>query len=243
MRSSLRDFLSMEDANEENQTVEDALKLDNTDTPNEEGTLLDDINENQDADTNAPADEGTLLDESGEESGEGESEGNADDAAGGDVTDNTAGDENASGENTDTQTDENGEAGAENTDENQEEGEGEATSDDTNNEEGINPEESPSEDDEDGEDKEPTEEEKEEAAEAMEALRNVLVDSLKSGGLSETGVIVAQKSLEHILSSVNLKGTPILPSVEAFSEKSSRRLLATNRAIDNLDYYIAKLKG
>lgn len=234
MRSSLRDFLSMEDTNEENQTVEDALKLDNTDTPNEEGTLLDDINENQDADENASADEGTLLDESGEESGEGESEGSTDDAAG---------DENASGENTDTQTAENGEAGVENTDENQEEDEGDATSDDTSNEEGINPEETPSEDDEDGEDKEPTEEEKEEAAEAMEALRNVLVDSLKSGGLSETGVIVAQKSLEHILSSVNLKGTPILPSVEAFSEKSSRRLLATNRAIDNLDYYIAKLKG
>ena len=238
---SFAEYLAMENDQSDNVTVDEALNLDNSETPSDAGEPVDSLIDNDEGDaentTTDASDTSDSASDTGEDTG---TDGDGDDSLlDGDDTNTDTAEEGS--EPTDTAEGEQ----PENTDGTPEEGEGEsepaepATDDDAGGEE-------PSEDDlgtdEEPESEEPTEEEKEEAADALESIRDHMLKSINAGGLDESAVTVANLAITHALSKVGLANKRITASTENFAERSSRRLLATNQAIDNLNYFIDVLR-
>lgn len=93
------------------------------------------------------------------------------------------------------------------------------------------------------EESEPTEEEKQEAEEALEQLKEIVSNSALTGGLSEGEAELVSMSLNMVGKKVSLSQERMVPSLEAFSEFSSRRLLATNVVLNNIEYALSQLRG
>lgn len=93
------------------------------------------------------------------------------------------------------------------------------------------------------EESEPTEEEKEEAEEALEQLKEIVSNAALSGGLSEGEAELVSMSLNMVGKKVSLSQERMVPSLESFSEFSSRRLLATNVVLNNIEYALSQLRG
>ena len=89
---------------------------------------------------------------------------------------------------------------------------------------------------------EPTDDEKAEAVEALESIRDVMLKSINHGGMDTDTVTVSNLAIEMVCNRVGIPVTRITASLEAFGESSSRRLLATNQAIDNINHFIETLK-
>lgn len=96
---------------------------------------------------------------------------------------------------------------------------------------------------EDEEEAELTDEEKEDAAKSLEEIRDAITETLERGGMTESEATVADMAIQDVAERANINNCRMVASVESFSERSSRRILATNRAIDNLNFYIAQLRS
>lgn len=92
-------------------------------------------------------------------------------------------------------------------------------------------------------DDETTEGEKVDAANALESLREEVFKAYQKGGMSEEEASLVQLATDNILTKVGMESQRIVASVESFSEGSSRRLLATSLAMDNIDRIVEKIRG
>lgn len=225
-------FAQISTEDEQSTPVEEAMDLDNTDTPEGEGTLLDD--EPQTDDETNPNEDG--------ETGEAGSDDAATDSTD-ETAENTEGDDpllNEEGEpSTDDET-QNDEANDDSTKEDEVEAEGEPTVEEG---EGDESDDDNDDDDEEEGEKEPSEEDVKEAEEALEQLKEMVSNIATSGGLTESQSQLVQTSFEEITKSLKLNDARITPSIESFSESSSRRLLATNVVLNNINYHLTNLRG
>lgn len=202
MGLSLKNFLAME-SEEARIPVEDAIEMDDTETPTEDGETLEPAaNEDESKDTDATDDETQSEDDQ---------TGDADDVEVG---------------------------GDEPLDDGEPVVEDDESTDDVAGDEGEE-----TESDEDTEESEPTEEEKEEAEEALEQLKEIVSNAALSGGLSEGEAELVSMSLNMVGKKVSLSQERMVPSLESFSEFSSRRLLATNVVLNNIEYALSQLRG
>lgn len=212
-------FAQISTEDEQSTPVEEAMDLDNTDTPEGEGTLLDD--EPQTDDETNPNEDGET----------------------GETAENTEGDDpllNEEGEpSTDDET-QNDEANDDSSKEDEVEAEGEPTVEEG---EGDESDDDNDDDDEEEGEKEPSEEDVKEAEEALEQLKEMVSNIATSGGLTESQSQLVQTSFEEITKSLKLNDARITPSIESFSESSSRRLLATNVVLNNINYHLTNLRG
>lgn len=225
-------FAQISTEDEQSTPVEEAMDLDNTDTPEGEGTLLDD--EPQTDDETNPNEDG--------ETGEAGSNDAATDSTD-ETAENTEGDDpllNEEGEpSTDDET-QNDEANDDSSKEDEVEAEGEPTVEEG---EGDESDDDNDDDDEEEGEKEPSEEDVKEAEEALEQLKEMVSNIATSGGLTESQSQLVQTSFEEITKSLKLNDARITPSIESFSESSSRRLLATNVVLNNINYHLTNLRG
>lgn len=98
-------------------------------------------------------------------------------------------------------------------------------------------------DDNDNDDDAVTEEEKEEAAEALESIKKELLIACESRGATAKDAEIANEAVNLILKRVGMEQERVVASLEAFSETSSRRLLATQLAVSRIDNYINQLRS
>lgn len=226
-------FAQISTEDKQSTPVEEAMDLDNTDTPEGEGTLLDDVPQTDD-ETN-PNEDGEACEAGGDDA-------TADSID--ETAENTEGDEsllNDEGEpSTDDET-QNDEANDESSKEDDVEAEGEPTVEEGEGDESDD--DSDDDDDEEEGEKEPSEEEVKEAEEALEQLKEMVSNIATSGGLTESQSQLVQTSFEEITKSLKLNDARITPSIESFSESSSRRLLATNVVLNNINYHLTNLRG
>lgn len=98
---------------------------------------------------------------------------------------------------------------------------------------------------EEGEKQDESEESKEESDEsvkALEALRDEIMVSYQRGGMTEGEASMVNVAVNNILARNGLQAERVVPSIESFSENSTRRRLATSTTADMINRIISKIK-
>lgn len=101
-------------------------------------------------------------------------------------------------------------------------------------------EEGEKQDDESEESKE--DEESDESVKALEALRDEIMVSYQRGGMTEGEASMVNVAVNNILARNGLQAERVVPSIESFSENSTRRRLATSTTADMINRIISKIK-
>lgn len=89
---------------------------------------------------------------------------------------------------------------------------------------------------------ETSEEESEESVKALEALRDEIMVSYQRGGMTEGEASMVNVAVNNILARNGLQAERVVPSIESFSENSTRRRLATSTTADMINRIISKIK-
>lgn len=89
---------------------------------------------------------------------------------------------------------------------------------------------------------ETTEEESDESVKALEALRDEIMVSYQRGGMTEGEASMVNVAVNNILARNGLQAERVVPSIESFSENSTRRRLATSTTADMINRIISKIK-
>lgn len=103
-------------------------------------------------------------------------------------------------------------------------------------------EEEKSEKDSEEEKETPSDEEGEESVKALEALRDEIMVSYQRGGMTEGEASMVNVAVNNILARNGLEAERVVPSIESFSENSTRRRLATSTTADMINRVISKIK-
>lgn len=94
----------------------------------------------------------------------------------------------------------------------------------------------------DDESEETKEEESDESVKALEALRDEIMISYQRGGMTEGEASMVNVAVNNILARNGLQAERVVPSIESFSENSTRRRLATSTTADMINRIISKIK-
>ena len=94
----------------------------------------------------------------------------------------------------------------------------------------------------DDEAEETKEEESDESVKALEALRDEIMVSYQRGGMTEGEASMVNVAVNNILARNGLQAERVVPSIESFSENSTRRRLATSTTADMINRIISKIK-
>lgn len=94
----------------------------------------------------------------------------------------------------------------------------------------------------DDESEETKEEESDESVKALEALRDEIMVSYQRGGMTEGEASMVNVAVNNILARNSLQAERVVPSIESFSENSTRRRLATSTTADMINRIISKIK-
>lgn len=86
------------------------------------------------------------------------------------------------------------------------------------------------------------EEESDESVKALEALRDEIMVSYQRGGMTEGEASMVNVAVNNILARNGLQVERVVPSIESFSENSTRRRLATSTTADMINRIISKIK-
>ena len=86
------------------------------------------------------------------------------------------------------------------------------------------------------------EEESDESVKALEALRDEIMVSYQRGGMTEGEASMVNVAVNNILARNGLQAERVVPSIESFSENSTRRRLATSTTADMINRIISKIK-
>lgn len=89
---------------------------------------------------------------------------------------------------------------------------------------------------------EETKEESDESVKALEALRDEIMVSYQRGGMTEGEASMVNVAVNNILARNGLQAERVVPSIESFSENSTRRRLATSTTADMINRIISKIK-
>jgi chromosome undetermined scaffold_175, whole genome shotgun sequence len=89
---------------------------------------------------------------------------------------------------------------------------------------------------------ETSEEESDESVKALEALRDEIMVSYQRGGMTEGEASMVNVAVNNILARNGLQAERVVPSIESFSENSTRRRLATSTTADMINRIISKIK-
>lgn len=89
---------------------------------------------------------------------------------------------------------------------------------------------------------ETSEEESNESVKALEALRDEIMVSYQRGGMTEGEASMVNVAVNNILARNGLQAERVVPSIESFSENSTRRRLATSTTADMINRIISKIK-
>lgn len=89
---------------------------------------------------------------------------------------------------------------------------------------------------------EDSEEESDESVKALEALRDEIMVSYQRGGMTEGEASMVNVAVNNILARNGLQAERVVPSIESFSENSTRRRLATSTTADMINRIISKIK-
>lgn len=92
------------------------------------------------------------------------------------------------------------------------------------------------------ESEEAKEEESDESVKALEALRDEIMVSYQRGGMTEGEASMVNVAVNNILARNGLQAERVVPSIESFSENSTRRRLATSTTADIINRIISKIK-
>lgn len=92
------------------------------------------------------------------------------------------------------------------------------------------------------ESEESKEEESDESVKALEALRDEIMVSYQRGGMTEGEASMVNVAVNNILARNGLQAERVVPSIESFSENSTRRRLATSTTADMINRIISKIK-
>ena len=92
------------------------------------------------------------------------------------------------------------------------------------------------------ESEETKEEESDESVKALEALRDEIMVSYQRGGMTEGEASMVNVAVNNILARNGLQAERVVPSIESFSENSTRRRLATSTTADMINRIISKIK-
>lgn len=103
-------------------------------------------------------------------------------------------------------------------------------------------EEEKSEKDSEEEKETPSDEEGDESVKALEALRDEIMVSYQRGGMTEGEASMVNVAVNNILARNGLEAERVVPSIESFSENSTRRRLATSTTADMINRIISKIK-
>lgn len=103
-------------------------------------------------------------------------------------------------------------------------------------------EEEKSEEDSEEEKETPSDEEGDESVKALEALRDEIMVSYQRGGMTEGEASMVNVAVNNILTRNGLEAERVVPSIESFSENSTRRRLATSTTADMINRIISKIK-
>lgn len=103
-------------------------------------------------------------------------------------------------------------------------------------------EEEKSEEDSEEEKETPSDEEGDESVKALEALRDEIMVSYQRGGMTEGEASMVNVAVNNILARNGLEAERVVPSIESFSENSTRRRLATSTTADMINRIISKIK-
>ena len=87
-----------------------------------------------------------------------------------------------------------------------------------------------------------SEEETDESVKALEALRDEIMVSYQRGGMTEGEASMVNVAVNNILARNGLQAERVVPSIESFSENSTRRRLATSTTADMINRIISKIK-
>lgn len=88
-----------------------------------------------------------------------------------------------------------------------------------------------------------SEEDRRSVRRSLESIRELSLKEYSKGkGLNASGAKLVETTLKSCFNKVNMSSSNILPSMESFNSHPSRRVLATSALIDNIDYYLNKLK-
>lgn len=98
------------------------------------------------------------------------------------------------------------------------------------------------EDEKEDESDETSEEESDESVKALEALRDEIMVSYQRGGMTEGEASMVNVAVNNILARNGLQAERVVPSIESFSENSTRRRLATSTTADMINRIISKIK-
>lgn len=85
-------------------------------------------------------------------------------------------------------------------------------------------------------------EESDESVKALEALRDEIMVSYQRGGMTEGEASMVNVAVNNILARNGLQAERVVPSIESFSENSTRRRLATSTTADMINRIISKIK-
>lgn len=87
-----------------------------------------------------------------------------------------------------------------------------------------------------------SDEESDESVKALEALRDEIMVSYQRGGMTEGEASMVNVAVNNILARNGLQAERVVPSIESFSENSTRRRLATSTTADMINRIISKIK-
>lgn len=87
-----------------------------------------------------------------------------------------------------------------------------------------------------------TEDKADESVKALEALRDEIMVSYQRGGMTEGEASMVNVAVNNILARNGLQAERVVPSIESFSENSTRRRLATSTTADMINRIISKIK-
>lgn len=96
--------------------------------------------------------------------------------------------------------------------------------------------------DEEGEKQDDESEETDESVKALESLRDEIMVSYQRGGMTEGEASMVNVAVNNILARNGLQAERVVPSIESFSENSTRRRLATSTTADMINRIISKIK-
>lgn len=85
-------------------------------------------------------------------------------------------------------------------------------------------------------------EETDESVKALESLRDEIMVSYQRGGMTEGEASMVNVAVNNILARNGLQAERVVPSIESFSENSTRRRLATSTTADMINRIISKIK-
>lgn len=89
---------------------------------------------------------------------------------------------------------------------------------------------------------EEAEKQNDESVKALEALRDEIMVSYQRGGMTEGEASMVNVAVNNILARNGLQAERVVPSIESFSENSTRRRLATSTTADMINRIISKIK-